>query len=56
MQSHMTNGIRMPYTRAESVGWPIWSMPGARDLLGILNIHVRYSLSSPLLYTIAIIY
>jgi hypothetical protein len=36
--------------RVPSVGW---SMPGARDLLGIVNIHVRYSLSSPLLYTLA---
>ncbi len=41
MQSHMTNG------------WYGWSMPGARDLLGILNIRVRYSLSSLLLYTLA---
>jgi hypothetical protein len=29
-------------------------MPGARNLLSILNIHVRYTLSSPLLYTLGI--
>jgi hypothetical protein len=52
MQSHMTNGRIRVYARRISRQW---SIPGARDLLGILNIDVRYSLSSPLLYTLVII-